>query len=120
VSTKAKKEKPKGPFLADDDWWKKDISNPEVFKREYGTAEKILDSLIELDRREETKAKDVELANTELEMLAEELELERQERQRRYGNRFPLVYERLAPSKVSENTMPRRLGRPQGSKNRPK
>jgi hypothetical protein len=129
VSTKAKKPKSPAPYTAPPDWWKTDISNPEVLRREFGAVEKMFDTLHSIRLKEEEKAKDAEIANLELEDLA--LEIERQveavlfvreldERKRRYGDWFPMVYERLVTNPVSENKLPRRLGRPKGSKNKPK
>lgn len=120
MSTKAKKPKSPAPYTAPPDWWKTDISNPEVLRREFGAVEKMFDTLHSIRLKEEEKAKDAEIANLELEDLALEIERQVEERKRRYGDWFPMVYERLVTNPVSENKLPRRLGRPKGSKNKPK
>ncbi len=124
MSTKVKdKESKAAPWTAPADWWKKDISNPEVFRREFADVEKMLKSLDEINSRELRRKQDAEEASLQLEALAQEIQDREDERKRLWGDKYPPVFgqkPRQVKSQTVESTTGRRRGRPPGSKNKPK
>lgn len=95
VSTKAKKrvsrkKQPTEPYR----WWehlpKLPTTNPD-FPSEYAAAERLLNSYMTLEQMQVERQKEVDEANRQFDLLAEELAEQEAERKRLWGNRYPRV-----------------------------